>query len=117
MGEDENEEGEESDAREESSEEEESKGESGVMRTPHEVSYYTIGQNSNDDADEDKLAILLSNGTQVLKIKSLERTIKSKDQESETLRAQQQSLQDEVEKFRALGLESIDTADPANWMD
>ena len=45
MSEEDNEEGEESDAREESSEEEESKSESGVMRTPHEVSYYSVGVN------------------------------------------------------------------------
>ena len=44
MSEEDNEEGEESDAREESSEEE-SKEESGVMRTPHEVSYYSVGVN------------------------------------------------------------------------
>ena len=88
------------------------------MKTPHEVSYYSTNNqnNENDEADEDKLAILLTNGTQVLKIKSLERKIKNKDEESEALRAQQQSLQEEVEKFRALGIESMDD-DAANWMD
>ena len=44
MSEKDNEEKDDSDAREESSEEE-SKEESGIMRTPHEVSYYTAGVN------------------------------------------------------------------------
>ena len=39
---------------------------------------YTGGNNEND---EEKLAILLNSGTQVLKIKSLERANKAKDKE------------------------------------
>ena len=56
---------------------------------------YTDG---NSEQDEEKLAILLNSGTQVLKIKSLERAIKSKDKELEALRAEKTSLQIEVEK-------------------
>ena len=56
---------------------------------------YTGG---NSEQDEEKLAILLNSGTQVLKIKSLERAIKSKDKELEALRTEKISLQSEVEK-------------------
>ena len=54
---------------------------------------------ANSEADEEKLALLLNSGTQVLKIKSLTKANENKAKELEALRAEKISLQAEVEKF------------------
>ena len=54
---------------------------------------------ANNEADEERLALLLNNGTQVLKIKGLQRAVASKDKELAELKAEKVSLQIEVEKF------------------
>ena len=54
---------------------------------------------ANNEADEDKLALLLNNGTKVLQIKNLRKANDRKDKEIEGLKAEKLSLQTEVEKF------------------
>ena len=54
---------------------------------------------ANNEADEDRIALLLNNGTQVLRIKNLERQNNAKSKEIQTLKEEKLTLQAEVEKF------------------
>lgn len=53
----------------------------------------------NNEADEERIALLLNNGTQVLKIKNLERQANAREREIKLLKEEKLTLQAEVEKF------------------
>ena len=77
----------------------------------------TIKFNStNNEDDEEIIGLVLKSGTQVLKIKSMQKNIKTKDSEILDLKAKIDSLEDDLEKYLALGLEPIDTM-ISHWVD
>ena len=77
----------------------------------------TIKFNStNNEDDEEIIGLVLKSGTQVLKIKSMQKNIKTKDSEILDLKAKIDSLEDDLEKYLALGLEPIETM-ISHWVD
>ena len=73
--------------------------------------------NSTDNEDDEEIiGLVLKSGTQVLKIKSMQKNIKTKDSEILDLKAKIDSLEDDLEKYLALGLEPIDTM-ISHWVD
>ena len=70
----------------------------------------------NTKGDDEKNGLTPRSETQVSKMKSLRKIVIKKDIEIKALKAKVDILEDDLEKYRALGLESIETM-LSQWAD